>query len=280
MINIVEWTQNDRNPEVIAVKAVLRGGLTASFQIDGKVTRYLTRFCSLHMNLKNRSEEILLCDFKNLKKISDRHTLSLSLKTVHASIRNSFGGVEPLVGSYSIKLADKTECQWLGPKGWQESRHYFEFPFASGLDLTMEQPGPVQKGYSSRKKVLLATAVALIFASVSVPIVSGYLGGGGSSETVPAHKIEIMHTPTLTPAVATHVDAHMSGKVAENSIADKAEADVPEKAPVRKVKERLKSRSRNTMVKRDKTAVKETEPDSRLDIPCTRDMIEKGISCN
>jgi hypothetical protein len=128
MINIAEWIQNIRNPDEISLKAHLRGGLLATFHIERNVARYLPRFCVLHLNLGDRLEEILLCDFDKIRKIPESSFSANRDCRLRSRVIDSNGLEIPLEGTYSIKLADKSDKPWLGPYGWQETRYDFEFP--------------------------------------------------------------------------------------------------------------------------------------------------------
>jgi|WetSurMetagenome_2_1015567.scaffolds.fasta_scaffold00042_41 hypothetical protein len=289
MINIAEWTQNYRNPEEIILKARLRGGRLAIFQIDRNLVRHLPRFCVLHVNLRDRLEELLLCDFKKLRKFAAASRSALAVLTIRPHLIESNGIEQPLEGSYSIKLADKADKPWLAPDGWQETRHYFEFPAVVGTGAIELKELESAGGYMQSNKALIAVAAIFIaFAAGSVPVVAGYLGSGESVVTessatvgqVPLHKAEIMHAAAVIPEVAAPVGANKLDTVPKNSIDEKSKLNIREQAPARKVKEIHKPVHRHATVKVHKVAAKEKDPESRLEIPCTRDMIAKGISCN
>jgi|WetSurMetagenome_2_1015567.scaffolds.fasta_scaffold00246_3 hypothetical protein len=271
MVNIAEWKQDARRPEEITIKAGLRGGLSAVFQLDRNVTRHLARFCVLHMNIKNRFEEIVLCDFKGLKKIPDQHGVRLRNQMGRSYVRDGRGREEPMEGSYSIEFADKSDKSWLGPDGRQEARYNFEFT-AVGEAETVTVAGNRSGG--GNKKAYLAAAVfaVVVVAAGSAPLVSGYLSSGESSGTVVqalGRKSEVMHA-ALVPAVSAP----------EKSASDGPQKNVREDRPAQKVKARSKALGRHAAAKGHAVVVREKTSENRLDIPCTKDMIAKGISCN
>lgn len=272
MIKIVEWSQNKHKQAEITVKACLRGGVEANFQLDMGAIRHLPRFCVLHINLENRTEEILLCDFKNLKKIAAAPAMVPVTAPAPLSLRDCSLGVIELEGSYSIRHSETVDRPWLGPDGWQVSRYEFRFPAVCRKEKTPPDESRTEKSLRSSKTIhLAAAAVFLAVVSIAVPLVSGHL----SSQT-PA---KILNSDRdLKSAVNQTASLDSKGVANGLSTSDISARNIQEDGPARKVKEALKSASSRPKEKNHKIAAEKRG--ASLDIPCTRDMAEKGISCN
>jgi hypothetical protein len=291
MINIAEWTQNHKNPEELLIKARLLGGYAAIFMLDRQAVLRLPRICVLHITLADRLEELLLCDFKGLRKFPAGSGTVFPVLTARPHMTDGSGIESPLEGSYSIRLAEKTDQPWLGPEGWQETRHYFEFPGAGVKPTSAVNDQPANGNHPLRKKALVAALALIILAAGSAAFWPGYPGvpAPDAREAKPSRNKEIaMASVAAEPASdkASPVPA-ASQENKKQEIPEVRKTEEPKRsahkvAPERRVKQHEKKQKKQLQAvwKSGRAATSKAEAEPRISLPCTPDMKEKGIGCN
>ena len=267
-MKIVEWSQDPAKPDEIVFRVPLEGGGVAMFTLAGGVAGYLARFCILHLNLPGQTEKEFLCDFKKLK------GRSLRLSDARVSISAAENDLAPktcINCNYSIRHTGNNIAPWLGMNGWQESRHYFDIKTDARSKSITGMSAQNMRRAPAPKKTLLAASVAIATAAVLVPLVFGFFG---SQTALTGKDIGLQGGSDQTrPDVAI-----VSGAASDKKYDVTSQAGVGiQEGPARKVKDALKSGGHYAQTK--KSARPTALPENNLEIPCTKDMMEKGILC-
>ena len=176
----------------------------------------------------------------------------------------------PLHIFYSIRRTESTDKPWLGIDGWQESRHTFELSAFGIADLS--SAGNLMGNLMERKKplfspaLLMASSAVLIACAVTAPFVLGGLDHDSVKKTS-AEKEMQKYAVAVREAQITAVD-----KLNDNAINDDKEG------PAKKVKAAIQLHTGKRML-HGKSYTYWKNYDNAPAVPCTPDMIDKGITC-
>jgi hypothetical protein len=257
----IEWNQSSARHGKIVVKIELRGGRIAVFQLDRRIAVNLPKYCIMHFGLKGQAEEEFFCDFRKLGAISDNKFVSentqrddeppVLIRSRHDDTND--GQVHML---YSIRRTECAEKSWLGIAGWQEKRHIFDIMASGSRKFAVEEKFTLKKK-SVFRPVLVAVTATLVIACATVPFVLGSLGPDqDANRTAEAEAVKAYVLAGHDAVVTGNADGQ-SNKI---------------KASLHRQTARKLSTDKRESAKKDIA--------SSPAVPCTKDMIEKGISCN
>lgn len=238
-----------------------------SFTVHRETALFLGgTLCMLYLSLPEQREEIYFCDFRKLP-IAAKGSVVTAADAAHRS--------QDIDAGFGFRRGSGCDALWLGSRGWQPDRVWFRIddrdaPKPSTRSLPQGRIDVSPKPSHGSLRLAGMHAAALFVLGILVVFA---IAGQTSRTRVGAEELQQPLSPRTEPAIGTVVQVTTTDVV--SGISDStppARADEPGKR-IRKKDSRHRIRE---------TATPAVQQPGRADVtvPCTRDMIEKGIPCS